>query len=82
MKKCKYESPFKEICEISFRVEGEQKMRNLNPKLIARKFMEQNYPEIKEWEWFIGTRCIFDNIYDETCFSGEYIITIYDTNLQ
>lgn len=77
MKKCKHESPFKVICEISYRVD-ENKLRNLNPKRIARKYMEQNFQEIEEWEWFMGTQCVLDDRYDETCFSGEYIITIYD----
>ena len=77
MKKCKDESPFKTIAEIAFRVD-EQMLRNFNAKIIARKFMEHNYPNIKEWEWFIGTMCIWDDAYDETCYTGEYIITIYD----
>ena len=77
MKKCKYESEFKTIAEISFRVD-ENKLRNLNPQLMARRFMEQNYPEMGEWEWFYGTQCVWDDAYDETCYTGEYIITIYD----
>ena len=77
MKNRKYESPFKEICEITFRFD-EQMLRNFNAKIIARKFMEKNYPNINEWEWFIGTMCIWDDAYDETCYTGEYIITIYD----
>lgn len=77
MKKCKHELEFKTIDEISFRFD-ENKLRNLNAKLIARRFMEKNYPNIKGWEWFIGTMCIWDDAYDETCYTGKYIITIYD----
>ena len=60
------------IAEITI-TDEEKKLINLTCNMIARKFMEQNYPEITNWH-----KCSSFYFDGPNKLTGHWIITIYE----